>query len=97
MPEDEILWVRIAEARPNKMFSEEQRASVCFLHWNKAVPCAECGKRRRVQWTLICEFMAHTMAPFVPLRSGLVHAPLTGVCTAHLLAPAWPEREKEAS
>jgi hypothetical protein len=92
--EDELLFVQIYEAKPNPMFSEEQRATVRFLSYNRAVPCSECGKKSRGHWTALYEFLAHTMAPLVPIKSGLVHPPLAPVCRNHLLAPAWPERKE---
>lgn len=96
MPRSEnLLYVQIFEAKPNPLFTENQRATIRFLSYNKYVPCAECGKKSRGHWTALYEFLAHTMAPFVPLRSGLVHPPLAPVCRDHLLAPAWPERERE--
>ncbi len=80
------LYVQILEAKPNKMFSEDQRALVRFLRYNKSVPCAECGRRKRIHWTMLCSFQAYTMAAIVPKKSGKVHLPLTPVCQ-HLLAP----------
>jgi hypothetical protein len=43
-----ILAVEILEAKPNSMFTEEQRATVRFLRFNRRVRCAECGKRLKV-------------------------------------------------
>ena len=99
--EDRFLEVQVLEPKPNKMFSEFQHQVTRFLRYNKAVPCAECGKRRRVLWTQLVEFEALTMAPLVPIRSGLLHPPLIGVCTNHLLrvwmpgVPAWDEAERK--
>jgi hypothetical protein len=90
---EELLFVQIFEAKPNPMFTEEQRATVRFLHYNKPVPCSECGKRKRQHWTFIVEFLAHSMGTLVLAKSGLVHPPLAPVCRNHLLAPAWPERD----
>jgi len=89
----DLLYVNVCEAKPNPMFTEAQRASIRFLLYNKSVPCAECGKKRRKHWTMMCEFLAHSMGvdhPFA-IKSGLVHPPLAPVCGDHLLAPAWPE------
>jgi hypothetical protein len=94
----EILVVQILEAKPNPMFTEEQRAAVRFLRFNQTVPCAECGHRRKVMWTMLCEFYAHSLSapPGLPvLGKGKKHAPLTPVCGDHPLGPAWPEDEAE--
>jgi hypothetical protein len=93
----EILYVQILEAKPNKMFTEEQRAAVRFLRFNRAVPCTECGKRRKVMWTMLCEFRAYDFnAPGLVLpKPKKVHKPMDEVCGDHPLAPAWPEEEKE--
>lgn len=99
--EDRFLEVELIEPKPNHMFSEFQHQVTRFLRYNKAVPCAECGKKRKVLWTQLVEFEALTMAPIVPRRSGLLHAPLTGVCTDHLLRvwmpgfPPWDEAERQ--
>lgn len=92
--EREILTVEILEAKPNKMFTEAQRAGVRFLRFNQSVQCAECGKKRKVMWTLLAEFEAHTMGAFAFKDSGKVHAPLTPVCGDHPLGI--PERRKAA-
>ena len=85
-----FVGVQILEAKPNKLFTEEQRQIVRFLRYSKAIPCAECGKRRRVHWTLLWTFRAKSLKPglFVPFDSGKVHMPLTPVCASHLLALA---------
>lgn len=85
-----ILAVSIHEAKPNKLFSEEQRAAVRFLRYNQTLPCEECGRRRKVMWTMLCEFYAHSMGQFSVTKSGKKHTPLTAVCGDHLLAPAFP-------
>ena len=92
----EILFVQILEAKPNPMFTEEQRAAVRFLRFNQTVPCAECGKRRKVMWTMLCEFHAHSLSGpglYLPKTTAKKHAPLTPVCGDHPLGPAWPEDE----
>jgi hypothetical protein len=88
-----ILAVEILEAKPNSMFTEEQRATVRFLRFNRRVRCAECGKRLKVMWTMVCEFYAYDFnAPGpVMLEPEKKHAPLTAVCGDHPLAPAWPK------
>jgi len=90
---DELLWVDIREAKPNKLFPEELRESVRFLRYNQHIACAECGKKARIHWTMLCEFLAKSLGSFVLVDSGLVHPPLTPVCRDHPLAPAWPEPE----
>jgi hypothetical protein len=85
--------VLMFEAKPNKMFPDWLTARVRFLRFRKAVVCAECGRKRKHHWTLLCAFQAHTMAKFIPAKSGKVHAPLTAVCRDHLLAPEIVETE----
>lgn len=87
----DILWVDIIEAKPNKLFTEAQRQTVRFLRYNRAIPCAECNKKRRVMWTMICTFTAKNMGLLALTDSGKEHPPLTPVCGAHPLAPAWPK------
>ena len=89
--EKKILVVEILEAKPNPMFSEEQRAAVRFLRFNQTVACRECGKRRKVMWTMLCEFYVHSMGQYSVTESGKKHKPLDEVCGDHLLAPAWPD------
>jgi len=90
----EILFVQVLEARPNKLFTEEQRAAVRFLRFNRAVLCTECGKRRKAMWTMLCEFRAYDMdaGGLIPKK---VHKPLDAVCEDHPVAPAWLEEGKE--
>ena len=86
------IAIAIMEAKPNRLFTEEQRAEVRFLHYSAAVPCAECRKKRKTHWTLLLSFKAKSMAPtsFFALDSGKVHLPLTPVCQSHMLTPAAP-------
>jgi hypothetical protein len=85
-----LLWVEVCEAKPNPMFSEWQRSTVRFLRFNGCVPCAECGKKRRLHWTMLCAFRCKDMKQgvFSPVKSAKVHAPLSPVCSEHLLGPA---------
>jgi hypothetical protein len=85
-----ILEVQILEAKSNPMFTEELRGVVRFLWFNQTIPCEECGKRRKVMWTMLCDFYAHSLnAPGSGLlETGKKHAPLTAVCGDHPLAPA---------
>lgn len=82
-----LLQVQVLEAKPNKMFTEDVRQTVRFLRYNQSVVCAECGKKRKVMWTLLCEFEAHNLGDFALKQSGKVHAPLTPVCGDHPLSP----------
>lgn len=86
------LVVQILEAKPNKMFTEEQRSWVRFLRYSRSVPCAECGKRRRIHWTMLCSFIAKNMGQFV-LTGETVRMPLTPVCSEHPLAVARKEND----
>lgn len=85
-----ILTVQILEAKPNPMFTEEQRAMVRFLRYNQTVPCAECQKKRRLLWTMLCSFRACNMDRGFALEhsTSQTHAPLTPVCGDHPLIPA---------
>jgi hypothetical protein len=80
------LCVQLLEARPNKMFTEEHRQLVRFLRYSESMKCAECGRKKRTLWTMLCSFQALDMAMIVPKRSGNIHPPLTPVCQTHLLA-----------
>lgn len=90
LPAD-FLWVDIVEAKRNKLFTEEQRQSVRFLRYNRSIRCAECGKRRRVMWTMLCTFLASSPAGFTMARGTKRHLPLTPVCGAHPIGPALEE------
>ena len=85
------IRVQIHEAQPNPIFSEEQRAWIRFLEYDRPVPCAECGKLATVHWTMLCEFRAASPAAFVMRPGERRHMPLTPVCEDHLLAPAIDE------
>jgi hypothetical protein len=86
----EPLQVLLFEAKPNKLFTEEQTAAVRFLRYNQSVPCAECGKRSKHHWTVLYSFKATSLVPgmFTLQESGKVHLPLTPVCRDHPLTPA---------
>lgn len=86
----EPLQVLLFEAKPNKMFSDEQTATIRFLRYTQAVPCAECGKSSKHHWTVLYSFKATSMVPgmLTLQESGKVHLPLTPVCRDHPLAPA---------
>jgi len=83
--EKTLLWVSICEARPNKLFSEEQRQSVRFLIYNKRQPCAECGRKVKRMWTMLCQFRATNM---IGDNGKQLYPPLTPVCGEHPLSPA---------
>ena len=79
--------VQVREAKPNKMFREQERALVRFLRYSHAVPCAECGRKSKTHWTMICEFQAQTMTQFA-MVPGKRLLPMAPVCRAHPMAPA---------
>ncbi len=85
---ENVLRVGVYETRPNRMFTDAQRAGIRFLRFTQAVPCAECGRRSRAHWTVLYSFKALSMAVMVPRESDKVHMPLTPVCQQHLLKPA---------
>jgi hypothetical protein len=87
--------VQILEAKPNKMFSEQERASVRFLRYNQHVPCAACGKKLRIHWTMLCQFKAGDMgkAQFEMQFYPQGFPPLTPVCGDHPLRPDWPVKK----
>lgn len=83
----QILCVSIHEAKPNKMFTEEQRQTIRFLIYNHRIPCAECGKKLKKMWTMLCQFKAHTMDSIAFKDSNKSHMPLTPVCDDHPIGP----------
>ncbi len=86
-----VVQVQISEAKPNPMFTEEQRALVRFIHYSHPVACAECGRRSKHHWTSLISFQAMDMkGSTFTLRSatGKVHLPLTPVCSAHPMRAA---------
>jgi len=102
---NDVLQVQMFEAKPNPMFSEDQRGTVRFLHYSRPVECAECGRRSKYHWTSLISFKAMDMSGNTPgftLRSSTdkVHPPLTPVCTAHPMAaaemPPLPPRKRKA-
>jgi hypothetical protein len=85
-----ILYVQILEAKPNPMFTENQRQGVRFLKYNQPVACAECGKRLRILWTALWAFRSPRLeGQFVIPNNTQIHPPLTPVCGDHPLSPAW--------
>lgn len=91
---EELLCVEVLEAKPNSLFSEVERSWIRFLRYNRSVACTECGKRRRVMWTMLCEFYAYDMNAhgFALVTPEKKHPPLEPVCGEHPLAPAWPKK-----
>jgi hypothetical protein len=81
------LEVLILDAKPNKLFPDWMTERVKFLRYSAAMPCAECGRRRKFHWTFLASFEAHSLGALVPVKSGKLHAPLTPVCRHHILAP----------
>jgi len=79
--------VEYREAKPNKMFSPQLTALLRFATYRHAVPCVECGKKRKAHWTMLCPFRATTLTGIV-LESGDLRAPGDPVCSDHPLAPA---------
>lgn len=86
-----LLCVDILEAKPNPLFTEAQRAAVRFLRYSQRVPCAECGKKLWIHWTMLCQFRVQDMGAFAVLPSSKSHPPLTPVCRDHIMAPDWTE------
>lgn len=94
-PRARLLVVQIVEAKPNPMFSEEQRQIIRFLCYNQHVACAHCGKKKRTLWTMLCAFRSiDTSAARFTIdaqRDGKPFPPLTGVCGNHPMAPDFPQ------
>lgn len=93
---NELLKVEILDAKPNPMFSEAQRKLVRFLRFSRSVRCAQCGKKLRIHWTMLCQFIPQVGfgkndKPTFALQPGKSLAPLTPVCGDHPLAIAWPD------
>jgi len=87
-PEPLPLAVALYQAKPNPMFTEEQRSAVRFLRYTASVPCAACGKRRQHHWTMLVSFSTVSMEFLVAQPSDPVHLPLTPVCRDHPLVVA---------
>ena len=84
--------VDILEARPNPLFTEQQRALVRFLRFYELgkparVACAHCGKKKTILWTQLCSFRVADDIGLVLAKGEKVYPPLTAVCQAHILAP----------
>lgn len=88
-----ILEVSICEAKPNKLFTEEERAWVRFLIYNQRIPCVECGRKVKKMWTMLCQFTCLNMDKLVAHEGKKSHPPLTPVCDEHPLAPDFPKDE----
>lgn len=88
---EQILHLQICEAKPNKLFTEEQRQMCLFLRYNKAVECRRCGKKRKLMWTMLCQFKAHEMGDFSLDDGGMSFEPLDAVCSNHPIGPDFPE------
>jgi hypothetical protein len=84
-----LLWVQILGAN-DPILSEQMRKAVRFLRFNQSIPCTECGKKCRLHWTMLCEFVAkRTDKGSFVLQDGKIHPPLTPVCGDHPLGPHW--------
>lgn len=98
-PKETLLQVHILEAKPNPLFTENQRRMVRFLRFNQYVPCAHCGKKVRVHWTMLCDFrsvdMSRALFTIDAQRDGKPFPPLTPVCGDHPLAPDWKKVTKK--
>lgn len=81
------LWVEILEAKPNKLFTEAQRQAVRFLRYSRRIPCTQCKKKRKIMWTMLCEFKAQSMGHITLVDGETIHPPLTPVCDEHPLQP----------
>lgn len=100
-PAPKILFVQIREAKENPLFSEAQREAVRFLCYNQPVACAQCGKKKRTLWTMLCAFRSIDLTSpegakrftIDAQRDGQPFPPLAGVCGDHPLAPDWPEKK----
>ena len=91
-----ILYVEIIEASPNKMFTEEQRFWVRFLRYSRWIKCAACGKKRKVMWTMLHEFIAVTMDGIAGTGHTGPYPPLTPVCGDHPIGPPTESESKKA-
>lgn len=85
---EDILCVQILEAKPNKLFTEEQREGIRFLRYNKFVACARCGKKKKTLWTMLCQFQAAIFGEHSLNKGDESYLPLTPVCQDHPLVPA---------
>lgn len=84
----------IREARPNKMFSEEQCARIRFVKFANPVPCCECGKRRKTHWLSVEPFRALVWPKYQfggLINSGRIHIGFAPVCRDHLLGEPFEE------
>jgi len=79
--------VEYREAKPNAMFSPQLTALLRFATYRQAVACAECGRKRKAHWTMLCPFRATSLTG-VGLEPGDLRAPGEPVCSDHPLAPA---------
>ena len=91
-----LLAVELLEAKPNPLFTEDQRALVRFLRYYELgkplkVACAHCGKRKTVLWTQLCSFRIAEPSVMILKRGEKVYPPLTPVCQTHIMAPEMEE------
>jgi hypothetical protein len=92
------LLVEFLPPKPNPFFTEEQHRATSFIRYSKPVPCAECGRRRKVMWTQRWSFCVMEESTYTLRPSAKIHIPGTPVCTSHILGAALlppPERKKK--
>jgi hypothetical protein len=94
-----LLPQYLREAAPNKMFSEEQRATIRFIRFSEPVPCCACGKRKKHHWTSVEPFRAVIFPKHfgIVLKAGEgpIHIGIAPVCRDHLLAAAYFDEPEE--
>jgi len=91
-----LLSVELLEARPNPLFSDDQRALVRFMRYHELgkplkVACAHCGKRKTILWTQLCSFRIAEPFAMILKKGETVYPPLTPVCQTHIMAPEMAE------
>lgn len=79
--------VSVGETKENPMFDEAMHAVTRFLTFIKPVKCAHCGKARKKHWTQLVFFRVMEPLQFTLKESEVQFAPLTPVCTDHILKP----------
>lgn len=85
MSDSPPVKIEVFDAKPNPMFSPELTAVTKFLRYEKAVPCAFCGRKSRYHWTTLIKFKAGEMGPFAIRWSETAFEPMTPVCRGHLM------------
>lgn len=88
MKSEQIYLIAVNECKPNPLFTERQHSLTRFLRFSGPVPCAECGRRSRLQWTQLATFRVMREEQFTLQAGEKVHLPMAPVCTKHILADA---------